>query len=146
MHLTEIVCHKPTHLGFCNTSGLSGGIEFFEPSRYGHNLAWHHPWLPDIITELVSFKNIKGTITNSDLNLVTLIFYEATLLAAVPTARMAAPCSGLDNMPTFSLIVLEALTINLLVADLLRIYLLHSIQFFLNPSVFITQSKKLHGG
>ena len=36
-------------------------------------------------------------ITNSDLELDTLILHKATLLVAVPGARLAAPHLGLDN-------------------------------------------------
>ena len=73
---------------------------------------------------------------NSDLELAALILHEATLLAAVPEARLAAPRSGSDNTPTVSWSTKEASTINPVVADLLRLCALHSRQFFINPSVF----------
>ena len=47
---------------------------------------------------------------------------------------MDAPLSGLDNTTTVLWSTQEASTINPVVADLLRIYDLHYIHFFLNPS------------
>ena len=83
---------------------------------------------------------MEGTITNSNLELSALVLHEATLLAAVPEARLAAPRSGFDNTPTVSWSTKEASTINMVVADLLCLNALHSRQFFLNPSVFITRA------
>ena len=75
-------------------------------------------------------------ITNSDIKLAILILQEATLLEAVPKARMATPCSGSDNTPTVSLSMCEASMINPMVADFLRIHALRSRKFFLNLVVF----------
>ena len=49
---------------------------------------------------------------------------------------MAPPRSGSDNTPTVSWSTREASIINPVVVDLLRIFALHSIQFYLNSSVF----------
>ena len=49
---------------------------------------------------------------------------------------MAASCSGSDNIPTVSWSICGACTINPVVVYLLHICTLHSIKFFLNPSVF----------
>ena len=102
----------------------------------GHNLVWWNPWPADITTELVSLTNPIDTITNSDLELLTLILQEATLRKAVPKARMAAPRSVSDNTPNVSWSMREASMVNPVVADLLRIHALHSRKLFLNISVF----------
>ena len=49
-HLAEIVRHETIHIGFCDASGLGTGGMWLDPSRYGHNLVWHHPCPLDIIT------------------------------------------------------------------------------------------------
>ena len=72
-----------------------------------------------------------GAITNSNLELAALILHEATLIAEVPDASLAAPRSGSDNTPTASWSTKEASTINPVLADLLRIRALHSSQFFI---------------
>ena len=62
-----------------------------------------------------------GALTNSNLELVTLVLHEATLLNVCHDATMATPHSGSDNTPTVSWNTREASTINLVVAYLLRI-------------------------
>ena len=90
-HLAEIVRQDPTHLGFCDTSGLGAGGVWLDPDRTGQNLVWRLPWSPDIVANLVSSTNHQGKITNSDIELAALVLQEATLLEAVPKASVAAP-------------------------------------------------------
>ena len=90
-HLAEIVRHEPTHMGFCDASGIRTGGVWLDPSCLGKDLVWRHPWPADIIANLVSSTNREGTITNSDLELSALVLHEATLLAVVPETRLAAP-------------------------------------------------------
>ena len=101
-HLSEIVRCEPTHLGFCDNSELGARGVWLDPSRSGKDLVWCQPWPEDIITDLISSINREGTIINSDLELSALVLPEATLLAAVPESRLAAPHSGSDNTPTVS--------------------------------------------
>ena len=135
-HLSKIVRREPTHIGFCDASGLGAGGVWLDPSHLGKDLVWHHPWLSDIIAKLVSSTNRERTITNYNLELVALFLHKATLLAAVTDARLAAPHSGSKNTPTASWSTKESLTINPVVGDLLRLRALHLRQFFINPSVF----------
>ena len=94
-------------------------------------MVWRYPWPVDIIAGIVSSMNKEGTITNSDLEIAALVLHEATLLMAVPEARLAAPRSGSDNTPTVSWSTKETSTINPVVADLLHLRALHSRQLFL---------------
>ena len=135
-HLAEIIRQEPTHLGFCEASGLGAGEVWLHPTRTGQNLVWQLPWPPDIVDNLVSSTNPQGKITNSNLELAILVLQEATLLEAVPKASMAAPRSVSDNTSTVSWSTNEESIINPVVADLLRIRALHSRKFFLNSSDF----------
>ena len=72
-HLAGIVRQQPTHLGFCDASGLGVGGMWLRLDRTGQNLVWQHPWPPEIITSLVSLTNPHGTITNSNLELSALV-------------------------------------------------------------------------
>ena len=56
-HLAEIVRRKPTHLGFCDASGLRAGGVWLDPSCLGKHLVWRHLWLAEIIADLVSSTN-----------------------------------------------------------------------------------------
>ena len=63
---------------------------------------WIYPWPSGIISNIISSKNREGTITNSNLELATLVLSEANLLAVVPDSRLVAPHSGPDNTLTVS--------------------------------------------
>ena len=45
-HLAEIVRQEPTHLGFCDASGLGAGGVWLDPARTGQHLVWRLPWPP----------------------------------------------------------------------------------------------------
>ena len=134
-NLAEIVCCEPTHLGFCDASGIGAGGVWLDPARMCNNLVWRHPWLADISEELVSTTNPNGTITNSDLKLATLFLQEATLIKAVPKTCMSVTCSGSDNTLTAFWSTREALMINPVVAELFCIHALHPKKFLSNPSI-----------
>ena len=108
-------------MGFCDASGLEAGGVWLDPAVMGHNLVCQNPLPADVTIDLVSLFNPKDTITNSYLELATLIPQEATLLEAVPKAHMAAPRSGYGNTPTVSSSTREVSIINPVVADLLFI-------------------------
>ena len=133
MHLAGMFPHGPTYLGFCDALDLGARGMWLNPSRSVHTLVWRQLWLPDIINSLVSETNPEGQLTNPLASPITL---NSTLLAAIPEARMAAPCSVSYNTPTASWRTGEASTIYPVVANLIRIRALHLRHFSLNPSVF----------
>ena len=59
-HLVEIARQYPTHLGFCDASGIGAGCVCLDPPRSGSSIVWRHPWLTDIIVALISDKNPGG--------------------------------------------------------------------------------------
>ena len=65
-----------------------------DPSRSGSSFVWRHHWPTDIIAALLLEKNPGGSLTNSDLELVALVLYGATLLDVCPGANMAPPRAG----------------------------------------------------
>ena len=90
---------------------------------------------------------MEGAITNSNLELAVPVLHKATLLEAVPAARLAAPHSGSYNTPAVSWSTKEVSMINTVVVVLLRIGAIHSRQFFVNPSILYPPGHpKLHGG
>ena len=42
-HLAEIVRQDPTHLGFCDASGLGAGGVWLDPDKTNHNLVLQYP-------------------------------------------------------------------------------------------------------
>ena len=61
---------------------------------------------------------------------------ENVFVAIARTAAWREPETISDNAPTVSCVFRESSTINLVVADLLRIYALHNQHHALTPSVF----------
>ena len=118
-HLAEIVCPEPSYLGFYYASGIGAREVLLNLSGLGTSLVWRHPWPTHIIAALISDKNPKGTLTNSDLDLVALVLHKATLLETYPEATMAALLMGSDNTRTVSWSTREASTIKPVVSDLL---------------------------
>ena len=94
------------------------------------------PWPEDIRTDLVSFDNPQGHITNSDLELAALVLQEATFPFICPSPAWRAPFTGSNNNPTVAWYFRESSTINPVVADLLRIRFLVNRQFCITPFVF----------
>ena len=47
-HLAEIVRRGPTHLVFCDASGIGAGGVWLDPAEIGRNLVWRHPWPADV--------------------------------------------------------------------------------------------------
>ena len=92
--------------------------------------------LEDIRTDLVSFDNLQGRITNSDLELAALVLQEATFPFICHSPTWRDPFTGSDNTPTVAWSFQESSTINPVVADLLRIRSLVNRQFCITPSVF----------
>ena len=90
-HLDKIVHRDPTHLGFCNASGLGARGVCNDPSRADCIIVLRHHWPPYISSDLVLVTNPEGSITNSDLNISSLILHDNTLLVAVLETSMAAP-------------------------------------------------------
>ena len=89
-------------MGFCNVLGLRSGGVWLNMSCSGKYLVWHHFWPADIVENLVSSTNRQGAITNYNMELSAIILHEATLIAAVPEARLDLPHSGLDNTQAVS--------------------------------------------
>ena len=73
--MADIVCRYPTHLGFCDASGIYAGRVWLGPSRSGSSLVWYHPWPPDIIAAFILDKNTGVTLTNSDFDLAALVLH-----------------------------------------------------------------------
>ena len=99
-YLAEIVQRLPTYIGFTDASGLGAGGVWIDPNEDGRKYVWRLPWPEDIKSDLVSFDNQQGRITNSDLELAALVLQEATFPFICPSPAWRAPFTGIDNTPT----------------------------------------------
>ena len=135
-YLAEIVQRLPIDIDITDALGLGAGGVWIDPNKYGRNYVWRLPWPEDIRTDLVSFDNPQGRITNSDLELAALFLQEATFPFICPSPAWGAPFTGSDNTPTVAWSFGVSSTINPVVVDLLRIRALVYRQFCITPSVF----------
>ena len=135
-HLAEIISCEPTYMGLCGASGFGVGGVWIDPWGSVCILVLCHPWPLDIINNLVSTTNLELHITNCNPAIASLILHKSTITAAVLEAWMSATRYGSYNTLILLWNMCEASTINPVITELLRIYALHSRQFFLNPFFF----------
>ena len=94
INLAEINQRLPTNLGYTDASGLGGGGVWLDPNVDSIHHVWRLQWPPDIQTDLVSFDNPKGQITNSYLELVALVLHKATFSTVCKSSAWRAPLTG----------------------------------------------------
>ena len=78
-------------------------------------------WPVNIVRQLVRFTNPGGTITNSDLELATLVLQEAFFSSISVSLAWQKPTLGSGNTPKSSWTFRKASTINPVVDELLSI-------------------------
>ena len=88
------------------------------------------------MADLVSTKNTRGSIINSDLELEALVIQEATFPFVSANPAWRVPFTGSNNTTTVAWTFWEASTLNLVVSDLLRLRSLLYHQLKINLSVF----------
>ena len=73
----EGVEHLPTALGFCDASGVGAGGVWIDLNGPGKNFFWRVQWPADIFSDLVTWDNPSGVITNLDFELAELLLQES---------------------------------------------------------------------
>ena len=114
---------------------VRGGI-LIDPNGMGRNFFWWVQWTADIVSDLVTWGNPVGGITNSDLELAALVLHESCFPIVCSRPEWHATSTGSDNTPTVGWCFLEASTGNPIVADLLCIRADMNSGALLTPSVF----------
>ena len=79
-YLAEIAQRLATDVGYTDASGLGCKGVWIYPNEDFVHYVWRLHWPEDIKANLVSSDNPQGQITNSDLELATLVLQEATFL------------------------------------------------------------------
>ena len=115
-HLAEVVPTPPTYFGAMDAAKQGMGGVWFPPlhqapplsiqqpkaSRLKHPILWRAKFPPKIQSQLVSFVNPSGSITNSDLELSGAIAHDDVLASALPTVAHLSTCTFSDNTPAVS--------------------------------------------
>ena len=71
--MSKVVQRLLTALRFCDASGMGEGGVWIDPDGTGANFVWRVKWPADIVSDLVTWDNPAGVITNSDLELAALV-------------------------------------------------------------------------
>jgi hypothetical protein len=99
-HVSELVQGHLCHIGYCDASAFGAGGVWFGGTKAMHPIVWRVQWPSDIASNVVSDKNPKGSITNSDLEMAGVLLQEAVLEAHLgKTLRGAQIAIGCDNSP-----------------------------------------------
>ena len=112
-HLAEVVPTPPTYFGAMDAAKEGMGGVWFPPadqapplalqqpkaSRLRHPILWRARFPPKVQSQLVSFENPTGSITNSDLELSGAVAQDDILANALPTVAHLSTCTFSDNTP-----------------------------------------------
>ena len=78
--MAEVVQRLPNALGFCDTSGTGAGGVWIESDGTGAKFVWQVQWPAEIVSDLVTWDNTAGGITNSDFELAALVLQKSCFL------------------------------------------------------------------
>jgi hypothetical protein len=120
--LAEIVPDEPAGVGSCDAAGKGMGGVWFVDS--GCPVLWRAPFSAHIQNRLVSFSNPHGDITNSDLELASVVAHQDILVQHFD-ARESTFSLLNDNTPAVSRSRKGSVTSRSAVAHLLRLGSLH---------------------
>ena len=111
-HLAEVVPTPPTYYGSADAAKAGMGGVWFPPGAPAPNsiqppfagrlqspCLWRFPFPQQIQSELVSFANPSGSITNSDLELAGSVVHDDILATNAKVTRLTT-CALNDNTPT----------------------------------------------
>jgi len=98
----ELVAGWPDYIGVQDASGQGVGGVVFGENKACPPTVFRYEWPDYIKKELVSFKNPRGTITNSDLEMAGLLFTWLVMEAVCGESREQRVAVFSDNDPTVS--------------------------------------------
>ena len=110
-HLAEVVPTPPTYYGASDAAKAGMGGVWFPPLKPSplathmpaahalqHPILWRSRFPREIQSELVSFSNPTGSITNSDLELAGTVAHDDILAQTIPVHHLTS-CTFCDNTP-----------------------------------------------
>lgn len=124
--LAEIVPDLVTGIGSVDAAGTGMGGVWFTP--HGQPIVWRAPFPDDLRRRLVSWKNPTGDLTNSDLELASVVTHQ-DVLAQAYDVREATIAILNDNTPAVSRSTRGSITSRDAASYLLRLSSLHQRHF-----------------
>jgi hypothetical protein len=120
--LAELIPDVPTFIGSCDASKAGMGGVWFLPNGACH--VWRTPFPADIQLDVVTADNLKGSITNSDLELAGILAHQ-DILPTLADVREHTIAVLNDNFPAIVRCRKGSITSDAAAAYLLRINSLH---------------------
>jgi hypothetical protein len=118
---------NPEYLGAEDASGQGMGGVWFPPpvqAKKQPPLLWRHRFAADTTSNVISFKNPRGALTNSDLELAAHVAAHDILVGEVDMREKTAHALS-DNTPTLSWAGRGSVSTDSVAAYLLRLHALH---------------------
>jgi hypothetical protein len=98
-HVSELVAQDFNYVGFCDASAFGAGGVWFSGNKSIPPSVWRVEFPADITAQVVSQKNPRGVLTNSDLEMAGVLLHYLALEEIVPDLRHAQVAIGCDNSP-----------------------------------------------
>jgi hypothetical protein len=98
-HVSELVAQDFDYVGFCDASAFGAGGVWFSGNTAIKPSVWRVEFPADITNQVVSDKNPKGVLTNSDLEMAGVLLHYLALEQIVADLRATQAVIGCDNTP-----------------------------------------------
>jgi len=99
-HVTELVQQGLDYAGYCDASAFGAGGVWFGSGTALLASVWRIQWPQDITSDVVSYANPNGRLTNSDLEMAAVVLQQAVLEARLGSAIAGTQAAiGSDNTP-----------------------------------------------
>ena len=100
-HVNELVPQETSDVGNMDASGIGAGGVWMSVLGAYNNIVWRVEWDAEISRRVVSDKNPRGTITNSDLEMAAILL-QWLILEQIATTRHRSALARSDNTPACS--------------------------------------------
>jgi hypothetical protein len=101
-HVRKLVVDMPRYAGYHDAAAEGAGRVWFLLAHEMQPLVWRLPLPRDVSNEVVSFDNLGGRLTNSDLELAAEVMGIGVILTEAPVVRQEPLGTLCDNTPTVS--------------------------------------------
>ena len=101
-HVDEIIPNLPSHVAYHDAAAEGAGGVWFSLSASMQPVVWRVAFPQDIANDVVSDNNVKGSITNSDLELAAEVLAVGIILENATTIKHETIGTLCDNTPTVS--------------------------------------------
>ena len=100
-HVTEVVQQGLDYAGYCDASAFGAGGVWFGSGTALSRSVWRIQLPQDITSDVVSYANPNGRLTNSDLEMAAVVLQQAVLEARLGSAIAGTQAAiGSDNPPS----------------------------------------------